>query len=222
MELPTSGSAKERSYLLMTMLSRPRLPWLMTLLMPFRATILAFMMGSEMESKSAAHTQSFSQQLDSKTAAAAAAPQPGRRLTQIEDSGLRGGLVSDQGLHLFLLPLLLALLVEEVLQQERLLLQEQRFALVLVLALLLFLALALVLSRHFPLKGLRIGVEQLEGQRARAGVKGDTLRNGAEPRRRRLQSEVSQPGSGSGRALLEAALRTWRGTKDAVNPVCDS
>ena len=40
----------------MTMGFRPRFPWLITLLMPFNATILAFMMGSEMESKSAAQT----------------------------------------------------------------------------------------------------------------------------------------------------------------------
>lgn len=35
------------SYLLMLMGLSPRLPWVMTLLMPFRATILAFMMGSK-------------------------------------------------------------------------------------------------------------------------------------------------------------------------------
>lgn len=43
------------SYLLMTMGFRLRLPWIITLLMPFNATILAFMMGSEMESNSAEH-----------------------------------------------------------------------------------------------------------------------------------------------------------------------
>lgn len=43
------------SHLLMTMGVSPRLPCVMTLLMPFRATILAFMMGSVMESKSAGH-----------------------------------------------------------------------------------------------------------------------------------------------------------------------
>lgn len=56
----TSGTQKvipsevrgQRAYLLMTMGFSARLPWVMTLLMPFRATIFAFMMGSEMESKS--------------------------------------------------------------------------------------------------------------------------------------------------------------------------
>lgn len=42
-----------RLYLLMTMGFRLRFPCVITLLMPFKATILAFMMGSEIESKSA-------------------------------------------------------------------------------------------------------------------------------------------------------------------------
>lgn len=58
-------------------------------------------------------------------------------LTHVWDPRLRRGPLSDKGLHLFLLLLLLSFLIQEVLQEEWLLLQEQRpvLALVLVLAL---------------------------------------------------------------------------------------
>lgn len=64
-----------------------------------------------------------------------AAPVAG--LTNVWNHRLWRGPLSDQGLHMFLLLLLLPLLVQEVLQEEWLLLQEQRPVLVLVLVLLL-------------------------------------------------------------------------------------
>lgn len=56
-------------------------------------------------------------------------------LTHVRDPGLWSGPLPDQGLHLFLLLLLLSFLIQEVLEKEWLLLQEQRSVLVLVLAL---------------------------------------------------------------------------------------
>lgn len=47
------------------------------------------------------------------------------RLTHIGEQSVRGGPLSDQRLHLFLLLLLLTLLVQEVLQEERLFLKKQ-------------------------------------------------------------------------------------------------
>lgn len=54
-------------------------------------------------------------------------------LTHTKERRVCGGALSDQGLHLFLLLLLLPLLVQEVLQKKRLLLQKQRPLFVLVL-----------------------------------------------------------------------------------------
>lgn len=115
------------SHLLMTMGLSPRLPCVMTLLMPFRATILAFMMGSVMESKSAEHkhrahflSKIFWRYSHMKPAG----------LTHVWDPRLWSGPLPDQGLHLFLLLLLLSFLIQEVLEEERLLLQEQRSVLV--------------------------------------------------------------------------------------------
>lgn len=100
--------------------------------MPFKATIFAFMMGSVMESKSAGQNKNMS---------SAEKPHEKDSPMVLQDSGLThtkerrvcGGALSDQGLHLFLLLLLLPLLVKEVLQKKRLLLQKQRPLFVLVL-----------------------------------------------------------------------------------------
>lgn len=62
-----------------------------------------------------------------------AAPVAG--LTHVWNHRLWRGPLSDQGLHVFLLLLLLPLLVQEVLQEEWLLLQEQKPVFVLVLVL---------------------------------------------------------------------------------------
>lgn len=58
-------------------------------------------------------------------------------LTHVRDPRLWSGPLPDQGLHLFLLLLLLSFLIQEVLEEEWLLLQEQRSVLVLVLVLAL-------------------------------------------------------------------------------------
>lgn len=107
----------------------------MTLLMPFSATILAFMMGSEMESKSAGHSNRHTHtQMRDKEVSSTSCRDPFVQCpTHVGNHGLGCGPMADQGLHLLLLLLLLSLLVQEVLQQEGLLLQQQGAAFVLVL-----------------------------------------------------------------------------------------
>lgn len=99
----------------MTMGFMPRLPWIITLLMPFKATILAFMMGSEMESNSAERAHKHAHINTLVTVRDSAALLLPLIFTQICDHRVWCGSLSNQGLHLFLLLLLLPLLVQEVL-----------------------------------------------------------------------------------------------------------
>lgn len=196
-DVPQQPPAAGLSYLLMTMGLRPRLPWLITLLMPFKATILAFMMGSEMESKSAAvrHTHTKHVKL---CGLCQLQPFLFAALTHAGELSLWCGSLSDQCLHLLLLLLLLPLLVQEILQEERLLLQEERPWLVWAMVLdLLFCkhgwGRGVVLGGCPHVEGLSLGIQRKvrlgrgEGHhlRSHASVRGDegTLRRGGEHRR---------------------------------------
>lgn len=109
-------------YLFMAIGVIPMLFWTMTLLMPFRATILAFMMGSVMASKSAndewftLRNNHFAKSLVILNMNLYWQLEIGlKRFTDVGEEGVTGAL-SYHGLHLPLLLLLLPLLVEEVLQ----------------------------------------------------------------------------------------------------------
>lgn len=157
------------------------------------------MMGSEMESKSAAvrythtHTKHVKLcrlcQLQLFLVAA---------LTHAGELRLWCGSLSDQRLHLLLLLLLLPLLVQEILQEQRLLLQEERPRLVCVMVLDLLLCKhgwgrGVVLGGCPHVEGLSLGIQRKvrlgrgEGHhlRSHASVRGGegTLRRGGEHRR---------------------------------------
>lgn len=125
------GVALKSLHLFITIGAIPMLFWTMTLLIPFKATILAFIMGSVIASKSVKHKQNTVRQKSLYSTWNLRAGRPAEP-TNVREEGVTGTL-ANHSLHLTLLLLLLPFLVKEVLQQERLLLQQKRTLLLAVL-----------------------------------------------------------------------------------------